>query len=263
MRGMITGQAIIFTAFFSLSWFMAAIERRRLSAYGLGGRASISRFLIGAIWGFVAMSLLVVTLHNFHLLSFDARLLHGRAIFRWGAVQLLAFLLVGLVEEYIFRGYLQFTLMRGLIRTGNLIPRPHARGIAFWITSFLTSALFLVAHSFKDGEDKLGLFQIFVFGVVLAVSLWRTGSLWWGIGFHMAWDWAQSFLYGVPDSGDLMQGRLFATHPLGNPLLSGGTVGPEGSAFSIPILLLVIVVLFFTHTSPQPPLEAKSQLINS
>jgi hypothetical protein len=189
-----------------------------------------------------------MTLDMFHLLSFDARLLHGRAILMWGAVQLLAFLLVGLVEEYIFRGYLQFTLARGLNSTGNLIPRPHARAIA---------------HSFKDGENKLGLLQVFVFGVVLAVSLWRTGSLWWGIGFHMAWDWAQSFLYGVPDSGDLMQGRLFATHSLGNPLLSGGTVGPEGSALCIPILLLVIVVLFFTHTSPQPPLETKSQLINS
>ena len=79
----------------------------------------------------------------------------------------------------------------------------------------------------------------------------------------MAWDWAQSFLYGVPDSGGLVQGRLFATHALGNPLLSGGTDGPEGSVLCIPILLLVILVLvFFTRPSSQPPLETREQLPN-
>jgi hypothetical protein len=73
----------------------------------------------------------------------------------------------------------------------------------------------------------------------------------------MAWDWAQSFLYGVPDSGQLVQGRLFATHASGNVLLSGGTVGPEGSVLLVPVMALVIVVLLYTHPSPQPPLETK------
>ena len=95
-------------------------------------------------------------------------------------------------------------------------------------------------------------------GMVFVVALWRTGSLWWALGFHMSWDWAQSFLYGVPDSGGLMQGRLFATHAVGNPLLSGGTVGPEGSVLIIPVLCLVLVVLLFTKRSPQPPLELPS-----
>jgi hypothetical protein len=76
----------------------------------------------------------------------------------------------------------------------------------------------------------------------------------------MAWDWAQSFLYGVPDSGLLLQGRLFATHAHGNPLLSGGTDGPEGSILCIPIMLLVIVVLLFTRSSPQPGLETKGHV---
>jgi membrane protease YdiL (CAAX protease family) len=96
-------------------------------------------------------------------------------------------------------------------------------------------------------------------GVVFTLALWRTGSLWWAIGFHMAWDWAQSFLYGVPDSGYLIQGRLFATEALGNPLLSGGADGPEGSVFSIAVLLLVIVVLWFTKPAPQPALETAAR----
>jgi membrane protease YdiL (CAAX protease family) len=241
-----------FPVLFFLSWLMAAIEHRKLSTFGLGGVHSSLRFLIGAAWGFFAMSLLIATLYSFHLLSFDSRLLHGRAILRWGLIQFFLFLFVGLVEEYTFRGYLQFTLTRGLVSIGNLISRQHARAIAFWLASSVTSVLFLLAHTHNGGENKLGLLQVFVVGIVFVTALWRTGSLWWAIGFHMAWDWAQSFLYGVPDSGGLMQGHLFATHAIGNSLFSGGTDGPEGSVLCIPLLLLVIVVLFFTHTSPQP-----------
>jgi hypothetical protein len=258
MKSMITGEAIVFATLFFLSCLMAAIERRRLSVFGLGGRRSISRFLIGAVWGFAAMSLLIATLCGFHLLAFDTRLDHGPSIFFWGAIQLFAFLLTGFAEEYIFRGYLQFTLTRGLVGIGNFFSPQHARVIAFWIASVITSAIFLYAHTRNPGENWVGLFQVFLAGLLFVVALWRTGSLWWAIGFHMSWDWAQSFLYGVPDSGLLEQGRLFATHALGKPIYSGGTVGPEGSVLCCPIILLVIIVLLYTRPSPQPPLETIS-----
>jgi len=247
--------SIAFGLLLLLSWLMATIERRRITVYGLGGQRPLSRFFAGAVWGLVAISLLIFALSEFHFLQFDVRLLHGRAILGWGAGQLIGFLFVGLLEEFAFRGYLQFTLTRGLIGLGNAVSRPHARAIAFWGAAIVSSALFFLAHTNNDGENKLGLFQVFLFGLVLIVALWRTGSLWWAIGFHMAWDWGQSFLYGVPDSGGLIQGRLFATHAMGNSLFSGGTVGPEGSLFTIPILLLTLVVLYFTHPSSQPALE--------
>jgi uncharacterized protein len=259
MRSMLIGETLLFAAFFLLSWLMAVIERRRVAVFGLGGIHSLNRFLVGAFWGLASMSLLISTLRIFHLLSFDARLLHGLPIFGWGATQLLAFLLVGLAEEYIFRGYIQFTLTRGLLCIGNLIDRSHARSIAFWMAAVVTSALFFLAHTGNGGEDKIGLLLVFLAGLLFVVALWRTGSLWFGIGLHTTWDWAQSFLYGVPDSGGLMQGRLFSTHPLGNPMYSGGTVGPEGSVLCVPILILLILVLFFTHPSPQPPLETRLQ----
>jgi membrane protease YdiL (CAAX protease family) len=256
MRDMIIGEGVAFLVMLLVTWIMAGIERRRLSAYGLGGEQRVARFVVGGVWGLLAMSTLIATLRMSHLLVFDTQLDHGTAILGWGATQLVAFLLVGLVEEYLFRGYIQFTLTRGLVSIGNRVAPAHARTIGFWIAAFLTSALFLVAHTQNNGETALGLFQVFLAGVVFIVALWRTGSLWWAIGFHTTWDWAQSFLYGVPDSGGLMQGRLFATHAIGNPLYSGGTVGPEGSVLCVPILIMVIVILRFTRPSPQPPLEA-------
>jgi membrane protease YdiL (CAAX protease family) len=251
----IGGEALIFGVFFLMSLLMAKIEHRKLSAFGLGGTHSISRALIGAGWGVIAISLLVGTLRAFHFLTFDALLDHGPYILLFGALQLLGFFLVGLTEEYSMRGYLQFTLTRGMVSIGNLISRRYARSIGFWIASLFTSILFFYLHTRNPGETPLGLFQVFLAGMLFVVALWRTGSLWWGIGFHCTWDWGQSFLYGTPDSGGLIQGRLFATHASGNPLFSGGTTGPEGSILCIPILLFAIAVLFFTHPSPQPPLE--------
>jgi len=258
VRDALIQEGIVFVVLLLISLLMAAIERRSVLVFGLGGVRPLARFFLGAAWGLAALSLLVAALRGGHFLSFDAQLEHGWAIIGWGGAQLAGFLLVGLVEEYLFRGYLQFTLTRGLVSVGRLISRPHARTIAFWIATAITSGLFFLAHTSNDGEDKMGLFLVFLAGMVFVLALWRTGSLWWGIGFHMAWDWAQSFLYGVPDSGNLVQGRLFATHAMGNPLLSGGTDGPEGSVFCIPILLLMMVVLLFTRQSPQPPLEAKA-----
>jgi len=255
---MLIGESSVFAVFLLIGWIMSRIERRKFSAYGLGGSHSINRFLMGSLWGLIAMGLFIAVLHFCHLLVFDSRLDFGWSILSWGLLQLLGFLLVGLFEEFCFRGYLQFTLTRGMVGLGKLISPEKARSIAFWIAAVLTSALFYKAHTGNAGETPIGLLNVFLAGIVLVVALWKTGSLWWAIGFHMAWDWSQSFLYGVPDSGGLMQGRLFATHAIGKPLLSGGTDGPEGSLICVPILILLIVVLLFTHSSPQPPLEPKS-----
>jgi hypothetical protein len=75
------------------------------------------------------------------------------------------------------------------------------------------------------------------------LALWRTGSLWWGIGFHTAWDWSQSFLFGVPDSGILVAGRLAQTHPVGNGIWSGGSAGPEASLFVLPIMGVALLAM--------------------
>ena len=58
-----------------------------------------------------------------------------------------------------------------------------------------------------------------------------TGSLWWAIGFHAAWDWGESYFYGTSDSGLMARGHLFGEHPVGKLLWSGGgftTDSPAG-----------------------------------
>lgn len=230
-----------------VTWIMSKIEKRPNSVYGLGGKRPVPKFFAGLAWGVSCLSLLVLTLWATGLLVIDRRLLFGAQAFRYSVIWLMGFLFVGLLEEYLTRGYLLFTLTRGLggiywwlFKTGN------SKALGFWTAALGLSILFGLGHRNNPGESPIGLLSAGLAGLVFCLSLWRTGSLWWAIGFHTSWDWAQSFLYGVADSGLMVQHHLLATHPLGKPLMSGGSTGPEGSIFVLPTLALISLIIIFT-----------------
>jgi hypothetical protein len=87
--------------------------------------------------------------------------------------------------------------------------------------------------------------NIALIGMFACVALRRTGSLWFPIGWHTAFDWGESFFYSVADSGQFVGGHLFNAHINGGGWLSGGTVGPEASIFNIVVTLAGIALLFF------------------
>jgi hypothetical protein len=61
------------------------------------------------------------------------------------------------------------------------------------------------------------------------------------IGLHMAFDWGETYFYGVANSGHALPGHLLNSSSSGPAWLSGGTVGPEGSVLCT--LLIVVVWL--------------------
>jgi membrane protease YdiL (CAAX protease family) len=250
----IVQDGLTFFGLLGLCWFFSHGERRPLASYGIG-RNRLSDILPGAFWGLVMLSLVVFVLRAAHLLVFDVQNLHGAAIFLYALKWLLAFLFVGFAEEYTFRGYVQFTLMRGVWGLAERISATNTRATAFWIAATILSLGFACAHLGNGGENFFGLAQVFLAGMVFAYALWRTGSLWWGIGFHATWDWAQSYLFGVADSGNVSVGRLFVTHPQGKTILSGGADGPEGSIFASIALFMTIAVIHLVTRGPQPAIE--------
>jgi uncharacterized protein len=62
---------------------------------------------------------------------------------------------------------------------------------------------------------------------------------------HTAFDWTETFFYGVPDSGYLPQGHLLSSTFHGRDWLTGGSVGPEGTVFAFVILGLAAVGIHF------------------
>ncbi|WP_158751202.1 CPBP family intramembrane glutamic endopeptidase [Acidobacterium sp. S8] len=218
-----------FALFLIAAGVMAVIEKRKIGAYGYAGTARLQRFIFGLIWGFVAISLLVGSLWKAHLLAFDGSPLHGLLAWEYAAGWGLVFVFVGLFEESLLRGYLQFTL---------------ARGIGFWWGALLLSVLFGAIHKGNAGESPVGLFSAGAVGLVFCLSLWYTGSLWWAIGFHAAWDWGQTYFYGTPDSGMIAKGHLLSVHPTGSLLWTGGATGPEGSLLIVPLLILIALLMW-------------------
>jgi uncharacterized protein len=251
-KSTIINEGVVFVVVLLVTWIMSKIEGRSNSVYGFGGGHKMARFFAGLGWGVICLSLLVAILWKMGFLVFDRRLIFGSEIFRYGAIWLLGFLLVGLLEEYLTRGYLQYTLTRGLAGLyrwafkSNSEKARYGDAFGFWISAVIFSILFGLGHSNNPGESPIGLLAAGLAAMVFCLSLWRTGSLWWAIGFHTSWDWAQSFLFGVADSGHMVQHHLLATHPVGKPILSGGATGPEGSIFVIAVLGLVALIIVLT-----------------
>lgn len=237
------------------SWLLSRMEGRPLGAYGFGGGRKAGLAFRGAFWGFACISLMVFVLWaSGHLVFEGFQLGSAGSILMYALLWGLAFLLVGLNEEYLMRGFLQFTIGRGLrgLAEALKVPAPTAGKVGFWTAALLLSFLFGLAHKGNAGETSLGLAAAGLGGLMFCFSLYRTGSLWWAMGFHTAWDWGQSFFYGTADSGMLVKGHLLGCHPAGAALWSGSSVGPEGSLLILPIFLLIGVLVLWT----QPQVES-------
>jgi membrane protease YdiL (CAAX protease family) len=206
------------------TWAMARIEKRPLLSFGYTGDHKLIRLVSGVMWGFACLSLVVGILWRAGLLIFEGQSLTGLLASKFALAWGLVFLMVGVFEESLLRGYLQYTLSRGL---------------SFWWAALLLSVAFALGHVGNGGESLLGLLEVFAGGLVFCLSLWYTKSLFWAVGFHAGWDWAQSYFYGTPDSGLVMKEHLMSSHPSGNPLWSGGATGPEGSLLLLPLLIMM------------------------
>jgi hypothetical protein len=216
------------------------IERRPWTRYGLPGKQALGRlFWIGAMWGFGGISLLMLALYGLHIFSFGHVVLHAARIARFAAFWALMFLLVGLFEEFLLRGYSQFTL---------------TRGIGFWPAALVLSCMFGLIHLRNDGEQWRGLLAVAFIGLFFCLTLRRTGSLWFAVGFHAAWDWGETFFYSVPDSGMVAPGHLLSSSLRGSEWLSGGSVGPEGSVLCFVIIAMVWVI--FDRVYPRAAAKA-------
>jgi hypothetical protein len=201
---------------------LALMERRPWRAYGLPLRLVFGRlFWIGAVWGFAGISLLMLALYGLHDFSFGHLVLHGVRVAKFAAFWAAMFLLVGLFEEFLLRGYSQFTL---------------ARGIGFWPAAVVLSCAFGLIHLRNGGEQWAGILAAMAIGFFFCLTLRRTGNLWFAVGFHAAWDWGETFFYSVPDSGMISPGHLLNSSLRGPQWLSGGSVGPEGSVLCFVVI---------------------------
>lgn len=147
---------------------------------------------------------------------------------------LLAFasLAAGLTEEVSYRGYAQYALERGL---------------SFWPAATLTSIWFGWSH-YGEGDPLFGALSVAVWGVVSCLALRVTGNLAMSIGFHAMWNYVENGIFGVSDSSFIFGGAWMRTVPHGPAVLTGASVGPEGSIIFFLANALMIAGLLFWHS---------------
>jgi membrane protease YdiL (CAAX protease family) len=212
---------------FAATALMARIGRRRFRDFGWGKRDRRRNFLFGLATGGLTLCLLMLALGSLSAVSLAPGPGGGAAIF-YGPFYAVLMLGVGFAEESFFRGYALVAL---------------AQSLSFWPAALLTATLFSLLHSFNGGETPAGLVSVGLFGMVLAYSYRRTGSLWFACGLHGGWDFAQTFVFGVPNSGVVFPGGLLQPQFYGPVWLTGGSAGPEGSLLTVPALAIAVFVL--------------------
>ena len=220
---------------------MARIEGRPFGEFGLPARRAFGRnFWVGTLWGIASLSVLMLVLRVAGAFEFGALSLHGARIWKFAAYYAVLFLFTGFFEDFLMRGYSQWVL---------------SRGMNFWPAAALLSCTFGYIHGGNPGEARIGLVAVVAIGFFFCLTLRRTGDLWWAVGFHMAWDWGESYLYSVPDSGTILPGHLLNSSLHGPDWLTGGSVGPEGSY----LIFVVIGALwvFFDRAYPEVKYGAK------
>jgi hypothetical protein len=79
-------------------------------------------------------------------------------------------------------------------------------------------------------------------GVMLAAAYMVTRRIWLAIGIHIAWNFTQGGIFGLPTSGVQSSGFLEG-HVRGSSLLTGGAFGPEASIVAVVVCLAAGVYL--------------------
>jgi len=221
------GELVSFLAAFLAAWIMSQLEERPVGTYGLPASGAFEKlFWRGCLFGFSEIFILVGLIWAFGGYSFGNLSEHGIAIAKWALFWGAFFVVVGLFEEFFFRGYALHTL---------------AQGIGFWPAAIVLSVSFGAVHLQNSGEGWIGVASVAFVGLFWSFTLKRTGNLWFALGMHAAFDFGETFLFSVPDSGMIFPGHLSNATLHGPKWLTGGSPGPEASIFDF----LILAIFFF------------------
>jgi membrane protease YdiL (CAAX protease family) len=204
-------------------------RRRPLASLGLDFR----RAALPALWGCLTGILVNAAAYLLIIVTGGMKPAFGvLTLTAPGGFVLAAVLLVGTsaVEELGFRGYPVKVMDEQWSRWGAVL---------------LTSALFAACHCVNPSANPVGLINVFLAGVILALVYLKSGSLWVVVGFHLGWNFAEGPLLGSAVSGYGNFPTLLTNVVSGPDIVSGGGFGVEGSILTTAVVGAVIVLLAF------------------
>lgn len=220
-----------------VTWIFALVEKRRVTDYGLPPRRNaVPQLIEGFVWGTAIPVLAAIAAIAFGGASYHGLALHGDVLLRTAGLWLLTMLVLGLYEEWNFRGYPFHVLVRG---------------IGFWPAALVNAIGFGALHYFlKPMENAADFFGVAIITLFMCITIWRTGALWFAIGFHAAFDYFALNVLGAPNTGNggkPLPGHLLDIRYTGADWLTGGVRGLEASVPMF-VIVAIAIALFFMRT---------------
>ncbi|MFI5935371.1 lysostaphin resistance A-like protein [Actinoplanes sp. NPDC051494] len=215
------GAVLALTVYGLLVWLVEGRRPTELGPRGLPGLA------VGLLLGLLMMSLVMAILTATGLYRVD--------VVGWAPAWRAAGLAIqaGVVEELIVRGILLRLIWRAF---------------GPWVAFVVSAVVFGAGHLSNDGSSLFAAFCVALeAGVMLGAFYALTGRLWVSIGVHMAWNFAQGYLFGAAVSGgDTGPSIATSTARSGAPeVLTGGGFGPEASLVALVVCTAVGLVTLF------------------
>lgn len=142
---------------------------------------------------------------------------------------LMFFLLVGITEELMVRGFILGRMLDG--------------GVNKFVALIISSLIFSLMHLFNPNFAFVPFLNIMLAGVFLGASYIYTRNLCFPIALHWFWNWLQGPILGYEVSGNRFGDSLFKLQLPEANLINGGTFGFEGSILCTVLMLIGTVVI--------------------
>ena len=183
---------------------------------------------------------------------------------------LISFIVVAFMEELVFRGYIlhnlagRFGLGVGISVQALLFGLIHAVNVFGPINDAVASNQLQGWQALWDNDQVRGYISdylqaapnLVLIAIFFSLCYLKTGSLWFPIGFHAAWNFFLGCIFSFPVSG-LDIPKLLDIQVSTSSLLTGGSFGPEGSLLLTPIIVAMIYVMLRQQDHPQATLDLK------
>lgn len=220
--------AIAIMAILFILLFRYIIKKEKLTWKQLGFRKEycfssiIMGFMFGVIFIVLYISILVMT----NQLVFEYRALTIDRLYSL-VMGLIIFSGVAFAEELTFRGYLQYILGRKNQMVGMIF----------------TAGVFALNHLFNiQNYTLLSLIYLMVAGILFGVIRMKTKSIWFPLGFHIAWNWTEIRVFGLGNHSD---NHWLTTYITQDSLWNGGESGSGLILLITEILMILFFVLLF------------------
>jgi membrane protease YdiL (CAAX protease family) len=232
-ESLIVGAFGMFGVFVLLSIFMKYVDKEPFINLGFSVKGRAMDIATGLVVGAVSMGAGYYLLLSMGEIKFEGMSFNMSDFL----ITVGLFIIVAVVEEVLFRGY----VLRNLMRSYNK-----------YIALVISSILFALMHGINPNISWFGMFDLFLAGLALGVSYSYTKNLWFPIAYHFSWNFFQSH-FGFNVSGQNFY-SVIETSISNNNLINGGDFGFEGSIFSIVAELTIIAGIVYYYEVHKPSL---------